>query len=54
MHVKKAFLGLTLSLLLGSGIVLAADFNKGVYDRRISSCWLTGDVIDEYDLEKSI
>ena len=30
MHIKKVFLGLTLSLLLISGMAVAADFNKGL------------------------
>ena len=30
MDVKKVFLGLTLSLLLGGGVFAAADFSKGV------------------------
>ena len=30
MHVKKALLGLTLSLVLGSGAAVAADFDKGM------------------------
>ena len=29
MDVRKALLGLTLSLLLGNGVAVAADFNKG-------------------------
>ena len=30
MHVKKALLGLTLSLVLGNGAAVAADFDKGM------------------------
>jgi hypothetical protein len=30
MHIKKALLGLTLSMMLGNGAVVAADFDKGM------------------------
>ena len=30
MHIKKALLGLTLSLVLGNGAAVAADFDKGM------------------------